>query len=472
MSDTNETQALRGLDDLEHRLRGPDLQEGSSGAQMAMSIVLPGVPAFRRTPPLALLLAVLGIVVPVLGVLWAYANRGDLIGFALDERFLLGVVVVGLVAIVVRLAAIAEVAHAFRRTPGIGGRAAVATVVVLALSLPVLWVAFRANEARGAVSNVFSSSDGEPLFEPAVGGGDDGATGDGGADDAADVVDPDSIKNILLLGGDAGPGRWGLRTDTMIIVTVHEASGRTSLVSIPRNLTQLQFPPGTPLHDAFPDGFNDLANAVFPYVSTREELMEYYGRSGLQAEAVALSQAIGYSLDVKIDDYALVNMQGFLEVIDAIGGVDIQIDQALPMPGTIPGAKHELPDTLGPGLVHLDGTLAIAYVRSRSADSDYQRMGRQRQLLSALGSQVSTTDALRAFGSVTGDLENSMRTSLSSGEFSDLLDRLGDNDGIHESIGLTPPLITPGSPDYPFIQSVIDAVQTAVVTGAGSGFGS
>lgn len=469
MSDSNDTQALRGLDDLEHRLRGPDLQEGSSGAQMAMSIVLPGVPAFRRTPPLALLLSVFGIVVPVLGALWAYANRGDLIGFALDERFLLGVVVVGLLAVLVRLAAIAEIAHAFRRTPGIGGRTAVATLVVLALSLPVLWVAARANEARGAVGNVFSSSDGEPLFEPATG---DGGDGDGAGDDAVDQVDPDSVKNILLLGGDAGPGRWGLRTDTMIIVSVHEASGRTSLLSIPRNLTRLQFPPGSPLADTFPDGFTDLANAVFPYVSTREELMAYYDRDGLQPEAVALSEAIGYSLDVKIDDYALVNMQGFLEVIDAIGGVDIQIDQELPMPGTIPGAKHELPDTLGPGLVHLDGTLAIAYVRSRSGDSDYQRMGRQRQLLAALGSQVSTTDALRAFGSVTGDLENSMRTSLSAGEFSDLLDRLGDSDGIHESVGLTPPLITPGSPDYPFIQSVVDAVEMAVTTGAGSGYAS
>lgn len=464
MSTNNETRALHGLDGLENRLRGPDLQEGSPSAQMLISIALPGVPAFRRNPPLALLLSVLGIVVPVLGALWAYANRDDLIGFALDERFLLGVVVVGLLAVVVRLAAIAEIGHAFRRTPGIGGRTAVATVVVLALSIPVLWVAFRANEARSAVGNVFASSDGEPLFEPSTDGGD--------AADGVDPVDPDSVKNILLLGGDAGPGRWGLRTDTMIVVTVHEASGRTSLVSIPRNLTRLQFPPGSPLRDAFPDGFDDLANAVFPYVSTRDELLEYYGRNGLQPEAVALAEAIGYSLDIKIDDYALVNMQGFLEVIDAIGGVDIEIAQALPMPGTIPGAKHELPNTLGPGMEHLDGTLAIAYVRSRSADSDYQRMGRQRQLLSALGSQVSTTDALRAFGSVTGDLENSMRTSLSSGEFSELLDRLGDNEGIHESVGLTPPLITPGSPDYPFIQSVIDAVELAVVSGSASGFAS
>ena len=461
MSMTSESRALSGLDGLERKLRGPDLQEGSSSAQLAASIVLPGVPAFRRTPPFALLLVLVGVLVPLLAVAWAYANRGDLIGLALSPRFLTAVVVIGLAAVIARLAAVAEVAHAFRRTPGIGGRTAVATLVVLGLSLPVLWVAFRANEARGAVANVFASSDGDPLFTPAAPAGGDGT----------DPVDPEDVTNILLLGGDAGPGRWGLRTDTMILVSVHEASGRTSLVSIPRNLMRLRFPPGTPLADAFPDGFTDLANAVFPYVSTRDELMDVYGRDGLQAEAVALSQAIGYSLDVEIDDYALVNMQGFTEVIDAVGGFTIQLDQRVPLPPSLPG-ERPLPDAIGPGLVDMDGALAIAYARSRSADSDYERMGRQRQLLAALGSQVSATDALRGFGTVTGVLDDSMRTSLSSGEFSELLDRLGDNNAIHESVGLTPPLITPGSPDYPFIQSVIDAVENAVVTGVASGYAS
>ena len=459
---TNEDRALSGLDGLDRRLHEPDMEDGSPGGQLAASVLLPGSAAFRRNPAVAFLLVLLGVLLPVGGIAWAYVQRGDLIGLALSPRFLTGVVVVGLVAVVARLLAVAEVAAAFRRHPGIGGRTLVATIVVLALSAPVLWVAFRANEARGAVANVFASESGDPLFSPG-----DGAVGSG---EDESPVDPTSVKNILLFGGDAGPGRWGLRTDTMILVSVHEASGRTSLLSIPRNLTSLQFPPGTPLHDDFPNGFNDLANAVFPYVSTRDSMMEYYGRNGMQAEAVALSEALGYSLDVEIDDFALVNMQGFLEVIDAIGGVDIQIDQALPMPGTIPGAKRELPATLGPGLVHLDGTLAIAYVRSRSADSDYQRMGRQRQLLSALGSQLSARDAVGAFGSVTGDLDNSMRTSLSSGEFSELLDRLGDSSGIHESVGLTPPLITPGSPDYALIQDVVDAMQEAVVTGGSSGY--
>ena len=320
----------------------------------------------------------------------------------------------------------------------------------------------QANEARGAVANVFSSSDGEPLFSPS---GSPDATGDA----ASQPVDPDSVKTILLLGGDAGPGRWGLRTDTMILVTVHEASGRTSLVSIPRNLTRLQFPPGTPLAEQFPDGFDDLTNAVFPYVSTRDELMVHYGRDGLQAEAVALSEGLGYSLDVVIDDYALVNMQGFTEVIDAVGGFTIELGERVPLPPSLPG-ERPLPDAIGPGLVEMDGALAIAYARSRSGDSDYQRMGRQRQLLAALGSQVSASDAIGGFGTVTGVLDDSMRTSLSAGEFSDLLDRLGDNDGIHESIGLTPPLITPGSPDFPFIRTVIDAVEQALVSGGASGY--
>ena len=282
-------------------------------------------------------------------------------------------------------------------------------------------------------------------------------------------VDPEAVTNILLFGGDAGPGRWGMRTDTMILVTVHEASGRTSLVSIPRNLTRLQFPPGTPLAEQFPNGFDDLANAVFTYVNTRDELVQYYGADGLQPEAVALSGALGYSLDVEIDDFALVNMAGFADVIDAVGGVTLELSQSVPLPPSPPG-EPDVPPSIGPGVVDMDGALAIAYARSRSADSDYQRMGRQRQLLAALGSQVSPTDALSAFGTVTGVLDDAMRTSLSSGEFGDLLDRLGDNSAIQESVGLTPPLITPGDPDYAQIRAIIDAVQLAVVSGSPSGY--
>jgi LCP family protein required for cell wall assembly len=299
---------------------------------------------------------------------------------------------------------------------------------------------------------VFAGGSDEPLYVP-----------------SAPSVDQRAYTNVLLFGGDAGPGRWGLRTDTMILVTVHRDSGRTALVSIPRNLTRLQFPPGTPLATTFPNGFDDLANAVFPYVSTHEDLMTAYGRDGLQAEAVALSEAIGYSLDIEVDDFALVNMQGFTDVIDAVGGVTLELGSSVDLPPTIPG-ERELPPSIGPGPVDMDGALAIAYVRTRYADSDYQRMGRQRQLLAALGSQVSATEAITGFGGVTDVLDDSMRTSLSSGEFSNLLDRLGDNSAIQESVGLIPPLIEPGNPDYGQIRTIIAGVQSAMATGNASGY--
>jgi polyisoprenyl-teichoic acid--peptidoglycan teichoic acid transferase len=388
-------------------------------------------------------------------VAWFVANRDRLIGIAFDERFLLAVAAVGLLGVVARLASIAEIAHAYRRSPGIGGQTVVATFVVAALSVPVLLVAYRANDARSIVADVFGSASSDPLFVP---------------QSETSGVDPGSVTNVLLFGGDAGPGRWGMRTDTMILVSVHRSSGRTALVSIPRNLTRLQFPPGSPLAQQFPDGFDDLANAVFTYVNGRDDLVAHYGADGLQPEAVALSQAIGYSLEVQIDDFALVNMAGFSDVIDAVGGVTLELSQSVPLPPDPEG--RPLPPSSGPGVVAMDGPTATAYARSRSADSDYERMGRQRQLLAALGSQVSATEAITAFGAVTGVIEDSMRTSLSSGEFSDLLDRLGDNSAIQESVGLTPPLITPGNPDYGQIRSIIDAVQIAVVTGSPSGYSS
>jgi LCP family protein required for cell wall assembly len=242
-----------------------------------------------------------------------------------------------------------------------------------------------------------------------------------------------------------------------------------ALTSIPRNLTALRFPPGSPLAAEFPNGFDDLANAVFTHVNSSPVLVDHYGQSGQQPEAMALVEAVGYSLDMQIDDYALVNMQGFTEVIDAVGGVTLELGQRVPLPPSLPG-ERALPAEIGPGLVDMDGAMAIAYARSRSADSDYQRMGRQRQLLAALGTQVSPTDAARAFGSVTGALDDSMRTSLSAQEFDTLLDRLGDNSAITESVGLAPPLVTPGSPDYVEIAAIVAGVQQALIDGVPSGY--
>jgi LCP family protein required for cell wall assembly len=451
-STAGETRALDRLVAFEQHAARHQWPSGSPGLQLAGSIVAPGVPALTRRPLLGIVFAVLGVVLPFLLAAWVFANRDDLVGFALNPRFLTAVIGVAVAVVVVRYLALAEVAHYFRRTPAIGAKTAVAALVVTLFAVPVVWAAYRANDARAMVADVFAGGSSDSLFTP------------------ESAVDPSAVTNILLLGGDAGPGRWGMRTDTMIVVSIHQASGRTALVSVPRNLTRLQFPPGSPLANEFPDGFtahDGLTNAVFTFVDGQPDLLAHYARNGLQPQAVALSEGLGYSLGIEIDDYALVNMQGFVDVIDSIGGLTLDLPEQVPLP-PLPGC--DLPANIGPGPVAMDGCLAVAYVRSREADSDYQRMQRQRQLLAALGSQVSPTDAASSFGSITGVLGDSMRTSLTAGEFSSLLDRLGNNSAIGESVGLAPPLIDPGNPDYDQIRAILRAVENYVLTNTPSGF--
>lgn len=434
----------------------------SSGTfQLAASVAVPGSAAWRRRPFLFVLLVTLGVVAPALVAAYVFIRRAEIVGLALDPTFLAAAIAIALSAVLARVVAIGEVAYVHRFSRGIEARTVGALLVTAALSSPVLYAVAEAAEARSAVSDVFSSESDDPLFVPES----VGVTASGVA------VDPNAVTNILIVGGDSGPGRWGMRTDTMMIVTVHDASGRMALTSIPRNLTSLQFPPGSPLAAEFPNGFDDLANALFTHVNSDPQLVAHYGANGMQPEAMALVEALGYSLNIPIDDFALVNMAGFTEVIDAVGGVTLELGQSVPLPPSLPG-ERPLPTEIGPGLVEMDGAMAIAYARSRSADSDYQRMGRQRQLLAALGSQISPTAAAGAFTTVTGVLDDSMRTSLSAGEFDGLLDRLGDNSSIRESVGLAPPLITPGSPDYAQIRMIVAGVQQSLVDDVASGYAS
>ena len=139
--------------------------------------------------------------------------------------------------------------------------------------------------------------------------------------------------NIVLLGGDAGPNRWGLRTDTMIVVSVDRQTGDLASVSVPRNLMELPMPAG-PLRDRFPHGFNDLANALYTYVSIHPEL----GLDPAQAIKGALAELLG----IPIDNYVIVDLIGFMKIIDALGGVTVEPVEQRP-----PGAERRRQDEGG-----------------------------------------------------------------------------------------------------------------------------
>jgi LCP family protein required for cell wall assembly len=467
-------------------------------AAVIAATLLPGWTTFPRHRGLAVVLALAGVGAP-LGLVgyWVFGGR-NWVALTLDTGFLAWAAIVVVFALVARLVAVAETWAALRGTPRLP-RDRWALPIAGAVCIALGFTAVSVVNAREDLDPVFTPTEGDlPLFDADR---PDPTTPSGTAVDSTlfhsdpdgPAPDPDlptvtappkpakpesgvdpavvaDVRNVLLLGGDAGPDRGGLRTDTMMLFSIHVPSGRASLVSIPRDLSNLLFPPGSELEARFPYGWDDLANAIYPKVSADEELRAAYDVEGVRPGVVALAESIGYSLDVTIDDYVLVDMQGFLELIDAIGGVTVNVTKEIPMPGNVPGAPTEYPDTIGPGLIHMDGTTALGYVRSRKGDSDYQRARRQRDLLAALATQVDVRSVVRRFPSIASAVGGTVRTSLTTDELSNILAVIGGETAIVESVGLVPPLVDVTAPDYQELAEIVGAVRVALATGVPSGY--
>ncbi len=476
---------------------------------IAIAVLIPGWDTHRRIRQLAGALFVAGVLVPVALAGYVVFSGRQWVALTLDAGFLAWVITVGVIALVVRLIAAGEVWLANRSAQSENGRDRWALGLVVLLCAPLLVGVVQVGQARAAIRPVFAGESDLPLFDssittpsstaPAVPTsvpttttqpGDRSASRIGPAFDEDEQPPPTTalptkptrprsgvdpvliadVTNILLLGGDGGPGRSGLRTDSMMLFSLHRPSGRASLISIPRNLEHVLFPPGSPLEARYPYGFNDIANAVYPIVSASAALRDAYERESVRAGVVAIAQALGYSLDVTIDDYVLIDMQGFLELIDALGGVTVNVPKAVPMPGNVPGARSQYPDTIGPGVIEMDGTTALGYVRSRKDDTDYHRARRQRQLLEALATQISFSDVARSFGDVASAIGGTLRTSLTPDELADTLAVIGGSTAIVESVGLVPPLVDVENPDYDGLARIVGAIRVAIATGVPSGY--
>lgn len=477
--------------------------------EVVLAVLVPGWTARSRRRLLAIGLLVLGVAVPIAFVVIEMASGRSWVALTVDGTFLLWTAVVLLAALVARLVAVFEVWWRSRDTVR-RRRDRWAVPVAVAVCVPLGLGAGQVLDARSDLEPVFTSSGDGPLFDP-----DDTVpepapsvtttTTDAAATTTLFVSEPDGpgpdpdldpvgtttttvppkparpvsgvdpatvaeVRTILLLGGDAGPGRSGLRTDTMMLFSIHPPSGRAALVSIPRDLRRMLFPPGSVLEQRYPYGWNDLANAIYPIVSANGSLRAAYEVEDVRPGVVALAHAIGYSFDVTIDDYVLVDMQGFLELIDAIGGVTVNVTKRLPMPGNVPGAPTQYPDTIGPGLIHMDGTTALGYVRSRKADTDYQRTRRQRDLLAALATQLDLTQVVTSFPQIADAVGGTLRTSLTPDELADTLAVIGGETAIVESVGLVPPLVDMNRPDYQRLAEIVGAVRVALATGVPSGY--
>jgi len=221
---------------------------------------------------------------------------------------------------------------------------------------------------------------------------------------------------MLLLGSDGGPNYVGERTDTMIVAALERGTGRAAALGVPRNLVEVPLTgkAGHELHR-----FHEPLNALYSFAGTRPELFP----GGQDAGATAMKQTISRLLGIRIDYYALVDLAGFVDMVDAVGGVDIRVKERLVDEVTKPRSGESKPriDVYPGETYHFSGRIALAYVRSRKASNDYTRMARQRCFLSAMAQQLDVLSVLRHFESLARTVKASVRTDVPLSRLPDLL---------------------------------------------------
>ncbi len=338
------------------------------------------------------------------------------------QALALALVVIALVWVVV-----IGVSHLALRpaNPSVGQRAAGAAVVGILSFVVAAPMAIGANLAwiSGTTADtIFGNDDTPNSTQPTI--------------DAADPWANKDRLNFLIIGGDSGTGRSaseGDRTDTVIVASINTHSGATTLFTLPRNTEKMPFPADSPLHKYYPNGFTSpnpnaslydrsqfLLNAMYRVVPTRVPHNVLGKTKDFGASVMKVS--VGYALGLPIDYYVKVNMDGFKDFINAIGGITVNINYKIPIGGQ---TDAHIPPSgylkVGPNQ-HLNGHDALWYARGRYGLDDYKRMERQRCVINAVVQQTTPQVVLTNFQDIARAGENTITTDVPRNLLADLVD--------------------------------------------------
>jgi LCP family protein required for cell wall assembly len=203
---------------------------------------------------------------------------------------------------------------------------------------------------------------------------------------------PAETINIVLMGTDTTGGSW--RTDTLILVSVDPNLPSVSMLSIPRDL--FVYIPGWQME--------------------RINTADYHGeRAGYPGGGPGLVKAtIEYNLGVRVHYFARANFQGFVKILDTLGGVDVVADCELHDTFPDPAAPTGASDIdLLPGVHHLEGKQALWYARSRWNTSDFDRGRRQQRVLRGAFAQIKQLGLLPKAPELWDELTQTVETDLS-----------------------------------------------------------
>ncbi|MBB2957361.1 LCP family protein [Pseudoclavibacter helvolus] len=328
-------------------------------------------------------------------------------------------------------------------------RPLIAIVGVVLVTVPLVFAAVTsqiANQGKSAIEGLF-----------------------GGASNGIQLP-ADGQLNIMMLGGDRGDDREGLRPDSISVMSFNAFTGKLTTIGLPRAMESFPFSEG-PMQDLYPNLYEGCAvdacylNSVYTEATISEDggyadAAEHGSEPGIEAMRDAVEGITGLSIQY----YVLVDMAGFTELIDALGGVDINVTERVGIginddgsPGWAPATEY-----IEVGQQHMDGSTALWYARSRYETTDFARMERQRQLQEAMVATMTPGNLLGKIGPVTDALEKVVQTDIPEGMIGyvgDLL--LKSRSGNSVRLDIVPPNFDQGNPDIPGIHA---AVQDAIAS--------
>ena len=272
----------------------------------------------------------------------------------------------------------------------------------------------------------------------------------------------DGRYNIMLLGADSGRDRFGIRPDSISVISINAATGQAVNIGLPRNLQHVGFVAGSPMLKIYPNGWNCgfecLINAIYKNVmDSHQDLYPDAVKHGSTPGVEATRDAVQYVTGLKIQSYVMVDMAAFSSLIDALGGIDINVQQRLP----IGGQKDDLSDVKGwieAGQQHMNGYTALWYARSRHSTNDYDRMRRQHEVEDQVLKQMDPANVLGRVQQIMSAGKELVKTDIPSGMLFEYKNLAGKAKayGI-KSLNITPPVYDPVYPNFGKIHADIQA---------------
>lgn len=446
----------------------------------ALSVIWPGLGHFGHRNRRALILLLSSLVIScVLVVYVATRSRSTLLTWTVAQTPLWITIIIAGLGLVFRIWVAVDaymVAHGWPQ-PRVRSRRthraiAAATFVVLAalIAVPHFFVVRYAVAQLDLLYNVFSATTTvtatpTPLVEesseqdsPVRDSTDQGSVASSSTRPPDTTVrrgtwDGQERLTIALLGSDSGFDRVGVRTDTIILISIDVDTGDAAAFNIPRNWRDLTFPEGAPAAEQWPDGYMGIANEVYSLGLRYPDIFPDVSDPAGHAIKSAVAQLTG----IPVQYYVLIDMVGFIEVVDLFGGIDLRVSEEINdrlKPAVRGGEPMDI--VVEPGNYRFDGLTALAYVRARTQSSDYHRMTRQRCVVEALIKQVSIPAVLANFVSLTEIISSHVQTDIP-------LDRVDELVGVARkldtsrivTVNFIPPEFPSGSVPTPLVREAV-----------------